>query len=160
MYHSGSALGGVLIAAIVAVAGASACAPEPSLRAPAASARAPAGDWGRGQQLFTEACAGCHTIGGGPRQGPDLKGVTERRTSEWLGVFLRDPERVTHGDPIGQQLLRDADGDQMPPQNLSVEDVRDLLSYLADPDGAVLSHCDRVPRDPPISVSNHTGESG
>lgn len=39
-----------------------------------------------GQALFVKACSSCHTIGQGDHVGPDLQGVTSRRSSLALSV--------------------------------------------------------------------------
>src|ERR1700674_1793945 len=36
-------------------------------------------------------CDGCHSIGGGRRAGPDLAGVSGRRSYDWLKRWLRNP---------------------------------------------------------------------
>ena len=47
-----------------------------------------------GEALFTsKGCNACHTIGGGDLVGPDLAGVTELRTQEWLTNWLIAPAR-------------------------------------------------------------------
>ncbi len=160
MSRLGPALGCVLVAGVVAAAGPCSRAPEPAPVEQVARATGPSGDWGRGPSLFAEVCAGCHAAGGGSGQGPDLKGVTERRTAEWLERFLRDPQGMSHVDPIGRELLREADGQAMPPPNLSRQDIRDILTYLAHPGGAVLSRALPVPTHPPKTGAYHTGEHG
>ena len=50
---------------------------------------------------FKQVCHGCHTIGGGVLQGPDLKEVFLRRDREWLLRFIQDPTAMilaTAGD--------------------------------------------------------------
>jgi len=37
-----------------------------------------------GEQVFNTTCFACHTIGGGRLIGPDLAGVHEKRSQEWL----------------------------------------------------------------------------
>ena len=41
-----------------------------------------------GEQLFQTTCFACHTIGGGRLVGPDLAGVHELRSQEWLEQFV------------------------------------------------------------------------
>ena len=66
-------------------------------------------------KFFDENCTVCHTIGSGPLAGPDLKGVTQRRTRDQLIRFLRNPEAVIKsGDPYAKQLLQTAGGVVMP----------------------------------------------
>ena len=49
---------------------------------------------------YRQNCMNCHTIGGGPLTGPDLKSVTERQDREWLVGFMQNPQAViASGDP-------------------------------------------------------------
>jgi mono/diheme cytochrome c family protein len=43
---------------------------------------------------FKTNCSSCHTIGGGPLQGPDLKDVEKRQERAWLVRFILDPGGV------------------------------------------------------------------
>jgi mono/diheme cytochrome c family protein len=63
--------------------------------------------------FYDENCAACHTIGGGPQGGPDLKGVTARRDREWLVRFLLDPAAF-ESDPEVIRMIKEADGMTMP----------------------------------------------
>jgi protein SCO1/2 len=85
----------------------------------------------KGQFLFQSRCQACHTIGGGDRLGPDLKGVTERRDRGWLTRYLAQPEKMlAEGDPIATSLFRKYNQVRMPNLNLGTEDVASLLKYL------------------------------
>ena len=60
---------------------------------------------------FTGNCAGCHTIGGGPLLGPDLKGLSERQSREWLVDWIMNPLGVlASDDPYALELQRAARG--------------------------------------------------
>jgi len=64
---------------------------------------------------FRNNCASCHTIGGGPLTGPDLKGLTERTDRAWLHRFLSDPKAlIDAGDPRAAQLFQEFRGSYMP----------------------------------------------
>lgn len=63
--------------------------------------------------LYEDNCAACHTIGGGPQAGPDLKGVTTRRDRDWLIRFLLDPDALA-SDPEVARMIKEADGQTMP----------------------------------------------
>jgi mono/diheme cytochrome c family protein len=100
-------------------------------RAQAPPAGAQAGDVTRGQQLYQQMCAGCHTIGGGRRAGPDLEGVTEERPHDWLIETIVDPgARHARGDPTAQQLQREY-GMQMPDLGVTESQAMDMLAYIA-----------------------------
>jgi mono/diheme cytochrome c family protein len=66
-------------------------------------------------RFFRQNCASCHTIGGGPLAGPDLKNAHQRREPGWLVEFIRDPKRmIDGGDAYAAELVRAARGVVMP----------------------------------------------
>lgn len=84
-----------------------------------------------GQALFAKACAGCHTIGNGRKVGPDLAGVTTRRSAEWITRYVTAPEKVrTAGDPIAAELRQAYPNIRMPSLGLSETDAADVIAYL------------------------------
>lgn len=84
-----------------------------------------------GKKIFETKCSPCHTIGGGIRVGPDLKGVTEERSRDWLVKFVSNPEKMFQaGDPIATSLLTKFGGIKMPDLGLSQQEVSDLLSFI------------------------------
>jgi len=82
-----------------------------------------------GGKLYQQYCVSCHTIGGGRLVGPDLKGVTERRSHEWLVRFITDPERMRQDDPIAIANLKEF-GIPMPRLGLTEQQVTALLAYF------------------------------
>ncbi len=86
-----------------------------------------------GHALFDRMCVSCHTNGAGPRVGPDLAGVMDRRERGWLVQWMKDPIGMAVRDPIGRQLLARWKNVQMPPQGLSDSELDDLFAYLAKP---------------------------
>lgn len=86
----------------------------------------------QGQALFGEKCIACHTIGQGDRVGPDLAGVTSRRSHAWLKAFISAPDRaLAQGDPIAKELFQKYKGVPMPNQGLAVDQVAAIVAYLA-----------------------------
>jgi protein SCO1/2 len=86
----------------------------------------------KGQFLFQSRCQACHTIGGGDRLGPDLKGVTERREHGWLARYVAQPEKMlAEGDPIATSLFRKYNQVRMPNVELGTDDVAAVLSFIA-----------------------------
>lgn len=91
----------------------------------------------QGQALFGEKCVACHTIGQGDRVGPDLAGVTSRRSHAWLGAWISAPDRVlAQGDPIARELFQKYRGVPMPNQGLAVDQVATIVAFLASESGA------------------------
>jgi mono/diheme cytochrome c family protein len=86
--------------------------------------------------FYEENCAACHTIGGGPQAGPDLKGVTIRRDREWLIRFLLDPAAF-ESDPQVVEMIKAADGLMMPPTDgLDRAMAEALLTLIEQRSGA------------------------
>jgi cytochrome c2 len=87
----------------------------------------------KGKAIFQEECSICHTIGKGRKAGPDLKGVTEKRSQEWLHSFISDPEKMfKKGDAIATKLLNEYAGVRMPNLGLSEQDISDVLAYIKE----------------------------
>jgi cytochrome c551/c552 len=78
------------------------------------------------------ACKACHNIDGPKLIGPNLKGVTERRTEDWLIKFIRNPqELIDAGDPIAVQVWEENNRIPMPPNpQLTDEQIKDILLYI------------------------------
>lgn len=84
----------------------------------------------RGKALFRQRCVACHTIGQGDRVGPDLKGVTTRRSRAFLARFISAPDRVLAAkDPIASSLLGKYKV-AMPNLGLTGADVGALIAFL------------------------------
>ncbi|MBI2073784.1 MAG: cytochrome c [Gemmatimonadetes bacterium] len=74
----------------------------------------------QGQKNFQTLCSVCHTIGGGRLVGPDLQGVSERRSEAWIIRFVQhSQELVAAGDPDAVALFQEFNRIPMPDQPLS-----------------------------------------
>lgn len=83
-----------------------------------------------GAAIFTSKCAACHTIGGGPLLGPDLKGITSQRSPEWLTKWISNPAQlVAQGDPIAVQIVKQYPI-EMPNLGLSPTEVASVIAYI------------------------------
>lgn len=90
----------------------------------------------KGQYLFANRCAACHSIGRGDRVGPDLAGVTRRRDQAWLKRYLAEPDRMlAAGDPVARSLDARYGSAKMPNLRLAETDVAALIDYLAQQPG-------------------------
>jgi len=86
---------------------------------------------GQGEYLFGSRCSACHTIGQGEKMGPDLLGVTTRRTRAWLARYVAEPDKMlAEGDPIAAALFQKYENARMPNLRLGSADVAAVLSYL------------------------------
>src|SRR5262245_25133936 len=84
-----------------------------------------------GESLYLKACAGCHSIGGGDRVGPDLAGVTQRRTPEWLISFIANPAKVRASkDALALELAARFPTVRMPSIGVSEREAADLVAYI------------------------------
>lgn len=83
-----------------------------------------------GEILFrAKQCYTCHTIGRGVLVGPDLKGLFERRSVEWVRRYIADPVTMTATDPVAIELKKIYKV-QMPRLVLSPADMDQLILYL------------------------------
>lgn len=86
-----------------------------------------------GQALFGTKCYSCHNVGTGDRQGPDLKGVTTRRTKEWLNEFINTPAAMnSRGDTAAVELFKKFPATVMPDQALNQQQIDSILMMIDD----------------------------
>jgi len=84
----------------------------------------------RGARVFeTRGCGACHQFGS-RLVGPDLAGVTTRRTPKWIARQVLYPERMTREDPVAKQLFAELMV-QMTNQRVDPSEIGPLVSFLA-----------------------------
>ncbi len=84
-----------------------------------------------GEQVFNTTCFACHTIGGGRLIGPDLAGVHEKRSQEWLERFVKSSQSMINaGDAEAVALYEEYSSLLMPDAVASEEEIRQVLSYI------------------------------
>lgn len=76
-------------------------APLPAPDAPVDAELADAGAW-----HFQRNCVACHSVGGGDGVGPDLGGITTRRSPAWIEAMIRRPDSMLVNDSIARSLLQ------------------------------------------------------
>lgn len=109
---------------------------SPVAGASAASAASPAAAGSsEGQQIFETQCSSCHNIGGGTLVGPDLQGVGDRRTDDWLVQWMTNPQAVIDSGDTYAKGLSDQFGMVMPTLGLSSDQVSAVVAYLDAPSG-------------------------
>lgn len=96
------------------------------LAAPPASARASLG----AEAFSARGCAACHTIGGGPKVGPDLAGVTTRRDPAWFRAMVTEPDSMLRDDPVAR-ALHARYRSSMPDLGVRPGEAEALWAYLA-----------------------------
>jgi len=89
----------------------------------------------KGEGLFkSKTCSTCHAFGA-RITGPDLVGVTHRRTEAWMRKQMLQPDVMTKEDPIAKQLLGQY-AVQMPNLMLKDEEVSALIEFIKQKDQA------------------------
>jgi nitrite reductase (NO-forming) len=83
----------------------------------------------KGKLAYETKCLACHSVGEGDKLGPDLLGVTKRRTDDWLVKWLKTPERLLETDEAAKAMLRKYKV-PMPNQGLPDDEVRHLIKYF------------------------------
>ena len=93
-----------------------------------------------GKLAFESKCLACHSVGEGKKLGPDIAGVTKRRSDAWLARWLKEPEKMLQSDPEAQAMLKEYNNLPMPNQSLSDTEIKQYLKYFhwidAQPAGA------------------------
>lgn len=83
----------------------------------------------RGEPLFKKkGCHVCHAYGA-RLTGPDLKGVTRRRTARWLEKQMLHPDIMTNEDPLTRELFAEYNL-QMANQGLLPDEARCIIEHL------------------------------
>jgi mono/diheme cytochrome c family protein len=84
-----------------------------------------------GSTTFGSLCVACHTIGGGRLVGPDLAGVSDRRSEQWLVDFITSSQTmIQSGDPDAVALSEEYNGMVMPDALVAESEVLAVISYI------------------------------
>ena len=75
-------------------------------------------------------CVSCHAFGK-RGAGPDLVGVEQRRSAEWLHSWLKETRQMLETDSTAKALLVEYKGVKMPQFKLTDEDINGLIHYIA-----------------------------
>jgi mono/diheme cytochrome c family protein len=87
-----------------------------------------------GEEIFNSGCNACHTIGGGRLVGPDLLGVSERRSEEWLVKFVQHSQSMVEaGDSVAVSLFEEYNKVAMPDQPLTKAEILAVVEYAKTP---------------------------
>lgn len=88
-----------------------------------------------GKKIADVKCMSCHKITDEKLVGPGWKGVTQRRTPEWIMNFITNPDPMIDVDPELQKQL-ELCLVRMPNQGIADNEARELLEYMREIDGA------------------------
>lgn len=87
-----------------------------------------------GKSVYELKCASCHKLTDEKLVGPGWKGVTDRRTPEWIMNFVTNVDEMIEKDTAAQKMLEECLV-RMPNQNLSETDARSVLEFMRKNDG-------------------------
>ena len=74
-------------------------------------------------------CQACHKMGG-KVGGPDLAGLLDRRSVDWVNKWLKNTAQMQQTDSIGMALLKEWKGYKMPQMKVNDADIDNLLNYI------------------------------
>lgn len=84
-----------------------------------------------GQKLFRNNCASCHKTSSQKLVGPGLKGVTERRSMDWLIEWTKNSQKlIKSGDEQAVKLFKKYNEQVMPAQNLSKDEIKAVYDFI------------------------------
>ena len=85
----------------------------------------------KGKKIFKNDCAACHKLDK-KSIGPALKGITEKRETEWLKSWIKNNNALRKsGDALAKEVFEAYNKMPMPAfQHLSDEDLNALLTYI------------------------------
>ena len=92
-----------------------------------------------GQAIYDLKCSACHKLTDQRVVGPGFKGVTERRTPEWIMNMAMNADVMLEKDPTARELLKECLV-RMPNQNLSKDDARSVLEFFYSNDGQTVGN--------------------
>ena len=84
----------------------------------------------RGKLAFDSKCLACHSVGQGKKLGPDVAGVTKRRSDQWLARWMKAPEEMLKTDADAKAMLKEFNNVPMPNQNLSDAEIKEYIKYF------------------------------
>jgi nitrite reductase (NO-forming) len=99
----------------------------------------------KGKLSFESKCLACHSIGGGDKLGPNIYGVSKRRSDAWLARWLKSPDEMLRADADAKKLL-DKYKVPMPDQHLSEGEIREFIAYFKWADANLQIKGERQPQ--------------
>lgn len=87
-----------------------------------------------GEKSANSKCVSCHKLTSEKLIGPGWKGITERRTSEWIMNFITNTDVMLDKDPELKKQMAECKV-RMPNLNISEDEARNILEYMRKIDG-------------------------
>lgn len=96
----------------------------------AAVSSANAQDAAAGAAIFKQKCTACHGIGK-VVVGPDLKGINDRQSEEWLIKWIKNaPALIASGDPAAKEAEKFSPAMMSAFPELTDDDIKGVLAYI------------------------------
>jgi mono/diheme cytochrome c family protein len=84
-----------------------------------------------GKAIFKANCSSCHSSSDKKMTGPGLRGVSKKRSEEWLQKWVMNSiEFVKSGDPDAVAIAAEFNNMPMPPFTLSPEEIKSVFVYV------------------------------
>lgn len=84
-----------------------------------------------GELLFKSHCAACHSIGKGKLVGPDLVGISEKRSFDWQVSFIRSSQNlISSGDADAVAIAKEYYNMLMPDFSGTDEEIKAIIHFL------------------------------
>lgn len=88
----------------------------------------------KAQLIYNSKCFACHKLTTEKLVGPGWKGVTDRRTAEWIMNFITNTQVMLDKDLAAQSMMVTCVV-RMPNQDLTDEQAREMLEFMRKNDG-------------------------
>ena len=88
----------------------------------------------KGKTIYDVKCMACHKLTAEKLVGPGWKGVTDRRTPEYIMNFATNTDEMLNKDPNAKALL-EVCMVRMPNQNVTDDEAREVLEFMRKNDG-------------------------
>jgi mono/diheme cytochrome c family protein len=86
-----------------------------------------------GKTVYDVKCAACHKLTDEKLVGPGWKGITKKKSPEWIMNFMTNTDEMIDKDPHAKRML-ELCMVRMPNQHLSDEETRDVFEFMRDND--------------------------
>lgn len=88
----------------------------------------------KGKPIYEGKCFACHKLTNEKLVGPGWKGVTDRRTPEWILNFITNTNVMLDSDLVAQKMFVTCLV-RMPSQGLTDDEARQVLEFIRKNDG-------------------------